>query len=261
MEDRFERIRMREEQNALHAKLFMLELDTKLIPEKNKHKYTPEGLKQTQDREFFSRMKNLNQKFTKLVNQRKKTVITRYKTDAVLNLSSIDLSADETRVLAQGFIFSPTLRELPIRDIIIGVEALVKTGKITQEIATDPRNTTITEIDRMQRREKQKPSKPNLSKREWAAVQTLAAEKDRRIVNGDKGDKSIVMDYGLEALECEEDTTAILNEESYLAKLKDRIQPHIKIEEHPTPQHERKLNAALRKIIKAGKSIPENTQR
>ena len=73
----------------------------------------------------------------------------------MLNLSSIDLSADETRVLAQGFIFSPTLRELPIRDIIIGVEALVKTGKITQEIATDPRNTTITEIDRMQRREKQ----------------------------------------------------------------------------------------------------------
>ena len=66
---------MREELNVLHAKLFMLELDTKLIPEKNKHKYTPEGLKQTQDREFFSRMKNLNRKFTKLVNQRKKTVI------------------------------------------------------------------------------------------------------------------------------------------------------------------------------------------
>ena len=83
MEDRFARIRMREELNALHAKLFMLELDTKLIPEKNKHKYTPEGLKQTQDREYFSRMKNLNRKFTKLVNQRKKTVITRYKMDAV----------------------------------------------------------------------------------------------------------------------------------------------------------------------------------
>ena len=65
------------------------------------------------------------------------------------------------------------------------------------------------------------------------------------------------MDYGLEALECEEVTTAILNEESYLAKLKERIQPHIKIDEDPTPQHEKKLNAALRKMVKAGKSMPE----
>jgi len=72
MEDRFARIRMREELNALHAKLFMLELDTKLIPEKNKHKYTPEGLKQTQDREYFSRMKNLNRKLTKLVSVKPK---------------------------------------------------------------------------------------------------------------------------------------------------------------------------------------------
>ena len=102
MEDRFARIRMREELNALHAKLFMLELDTKLIPVKNKPKYKLEGLKQTQDREYFSRMKNLNKKFTLLVNQRKKKVIAQYKLDAVLNLCSIDLSADETRVLAPG---------------------------------------------------------------------------------------------------------------------------------------------------------------
>ena len=102
MENTFASIRMRVEMNALHAKLFMLELDTKLIPEKNKHKYTLEGLKQT-------RMKNLNRKFTKLVKQRKKKVITRYKMDVVLNLSSIDLSADEMRVLAWGFIFGPTL--------------------------------------------------------------------------------------------------------------------------------------------------------
>ena len=69
-------------------------------------------------------------------------------------------------------------------------------------------------------------------------MRTLAAEKDRRIVKWDKGDKSIVMDYGLEALECEEDTTEILNEESYLAKLKDCIQPHIKIDEELTPQQQ-----------------------
>ena len=88
-------------------------------------------------------------------------------------------------------------------------------------------------------------------------MKTLAADTDRRIVKGDKGDKSIVMDYGLEATECEEGTTSILNETTYLAKLQDRIQPHIKIEENPAPAHERKLNSALRKMIKVGKAMAQ----
>jgi len=70
MEDRFARIRMRETLNALHAKLFMLELDTKLVAEAKKHKFTPEILKQAQNREYFKRMKNLNRKFAKLMTQR-----------------------------------------------------------------------------------------------------------------------------------------------------------------------------------------------
>ena len=79
-------------------------------------------------------------------------------------------------------------------------------------------------------------------------------------MKGDKGDKSIVMDYGLEATECEEGTTSILNETTYLAKLQDRIQPHIKIEENPAPAHERKLNSALRKMIKVGKTMAKHQQ-
>ena len=67
------------------------------------------------------------------------------------------------------------------------------------------------------------------------------------------GDKSKVIDSGLEALECEEDTIPILNKDSYLAKLKYCRQSHIKIDEHPTPQQERKLNTALRKMVKEGK--------
>ena len=47
-----------------------------------------------------------------------------------------------------------------------------------------------------------------------------------------------------------------MNEESCLDKLKDRIEPHIKIDEDPAPQHETKLNVALRKMIKTGKSMP-----
>ena len=45
------------------------------------------------------------------------------------------------------------------------------------------------------------------------------------------------MDYGWETLDNEEDTTVILNEDSYLAKLKDRITPHIHMDEAPAPVH------------------------
>jgi hypothetical protein len=231
LEERFARIRMRETLNALHAKLFMLELDIKLIPETNRLKYTPEVLKQAQNREYFTRMRNLNRKFSKLMAQRNNNKEMQFKMDAVLNRSSKELTAVETRILARGFKFRPSLQRLPIKDIVIGIETLIKTAKMPPETATELRNITITEIDKMQRTEKRKPSKPNLSRQEWQAVKTLAADTDRRIVKGDKGDKSIVMDYGLEATECEEGTTSILNETIYLAKLLDRIQPHIKIEE------------------------------
>ena len=61
------------------------------------------------------------------------------------------------------------------------------------------------------------------------------------------------MDF--EALDNDEETTTVMNEETYLGKLKECIEPHIKIDEDPTPQHERKLNAVLRKMIKTGKSM------
>ena len=44
MEDRFAKIRMREMLNALHAKLFLLDLDIKLVSEKGKKAYTPDIL-------------------------------------------------------------------------------------------------------------------------------------------------------------------------------------------------------------------------
>ena len=64
------------------------------------------------------------------------------------------------------------------------------------------------------------------------------------------------MDYGWEIIDNEEDKTVILNEESYLAKLKDRITQHIHIDDDPAPVHERKLNAPIRKIIQAEKQKP-----
>ena len=109
LEERFARIRMRETLNALHAKLFMLELDIKLIPETNRLKYTPEVLKQAQNREYFTRMRNLNRKFSKLMAQRNNNKEMQFKTDAVLNRSSKELTVVETRILARGFKFRPSL--------------------------------------------------------------------------------------------------------------------------------------------------------
>jgi hypothetical protein len=42
----------------------------------------------------------------------------------------------------------------------------------------------------------------------------------RRIVPADKGDKTIVTDYGLEALECKEDDTIILQERDLSLKIR-----------------------------------------
>ena len=55
---------------------------------------------------------------------------------------------------------------------MIGIETLIKTAKMPPETATELRNITITEIDKMQRTEKRKPSKPNLLRQECQAVNT-----------------------------------------------------------------------------------------
>ena len=121
----------------------------------------------------------------------------------MLNLSSVPLSANEINVLTRGFKFRPTLylEDLPIKEIIVATESMIKTANISSDTATKIRNTTIKEIGRMQDLEKRRPTKKNLSTKEWKAVKTLAADTKRRIVPADKGDKTIVTctDYGLQA--------------------------------------------------------------
>ena len=104
---------------------------------------------------------------------------------------------------------------------------------------------------------KSRPTKKNLSIKEWKAVKAIAADTTRRIVPADKGDKTIVTDYGLEALECKEDDTTILPEGTYLSKLEERIKAHVKLEHNPAIQHEKKLNSALQKMHQARKLMPK----
>ena len=81
----------------------------------------------------------------------------KFKLDAVLNLSSKKLSQEEAQILARGFKFRPTLEELPIKDIIVATETLIKTAGISDDTATKIRNMTIKEIGHMQDEEKDRP--------------------------------------------------------------------------------------------------------
>ena len=102
-------------------------------------------------------MRNLNRKFSKLMAQRNNNKEMQFKMDAVLNRSSkeLELTAVETRILARGFKFRPLLQRLPIKDIVIGIETLIKTAKMPPETATELRNITITEIDKCKERRKE----------------------------------------------------------------------------------------------------------
>ena len=260
MEDRFAQIRIREQLNMLHAKLFLLELDIKIYPNKEKYARSPAELKKTQDREYFMRRKILERKFAQLMSQKQKSMPPNLKLDAVVNLSSKELSEEETNVLARGFKFRPTLEELPIKEIIIGTEALIKTAGVQPDVASRLRNMTIKEIGRMQDLEKRRPTKKNLSTKEWKAVKTIAADKSIRVVPADKGDKSIVTDYGLEALDHKEDNSTVVDEGTYLSKLQERIITHTKIDFNPVLKHEKQLNLALQKMHQARKHMPTHNK-
>ena len=88
MEERCAKIRMREVLNSMHAKLFLLELDTKTAHMKERYRLEPQLLKKTQDREYFKRMKTLNKKFMKMLSLRKSKISIPLVKDAVINLSS-----------------------------------------------------------------------------------------------------------------------------------------------------------------------------
>ena len=152
------------------------------------------------------------------------------------------------------------LRGASIKDIIIGTETLIKTAGIKPDVATKLRNMTIKEIGRMQDLEKRRPTKKNLTTKEWKAVKTIAADTSRRVVPADKGDKSIVTDYGLEALDHKEEEAAVLDEGTYLGKLQERIKAHTKIDANPAIKHEKKLNSALQKMHQVGKHMTINNR-
>ena len=58
---------MREQLNALHAKLFLMNIDIKIYPSKESYKMTPEMLRKSQNREYLKRLKKRNKKFARMM--------------------------------------------------------------------------------------------------------------------------------------------------------------------------------------------------
>ena len=141
---------------------------------------------------------------------------------------------------------------------------MIKTANISADTATKIRNTTIKEIGRMQDLEKRRPTKKNLSTKEWKAVKTLAADTTRWIAPADKADKLIRMEYGYTDADRsygEEDMEPmVVGENTYLAELKDRVKLHHKIKEDPSCKHEMKLNLALDRMNKKKKKKAQSTE-
>ena len=210
LEIMFGKKRRRELLNSLHAKLFYLQFqaDTDL----NLTNHSEDDLKKIRDREYRSRSKIHDKKFAKLRAKQKKDKLGReFIMDAVINRSSRDITENEHRVLARGFKFRPSLKTIPIEEYIIATESILKTAKLTDEEATRLRVTVALELERMQRLEKRRPTKPNMTAKEWAAVKELQKDEKITIVSADKGDNSVVMDYIHDGIELEEGKPVIMD--------------------------------------------------
>ena len=265
LERRFAKIRMRELLNSLHAKAFVLQMEIDSYPEKETYKLSGEKLKEIQNREYYERSKRHTQRFAILKAKSKASKDGRnFIYDAVLNLSDKPLSDSQERVLARGFKFRPSLTKIPEIEMITATESVITTSKMNKEKAALLRNTVVTELKRMHHLEKKRPTKSNLSPAEWAAVKQIREDKSLIVIPADKGDKTIRMEYGCtdaDRSDGEEDMEPmIVGENTYLAKLKDRVKVHHKIKEDPSCKHEKKLNSALDRMKKKKKKEAQSTE-
>ena len=113
---------------------------------------------------YRKRIKNQSPKLQKLRDKAlNKRTEKQNKFDAVLSLSSRQLSKEETEVLALGFNFRPSLPDLPIKDYIVATESYIKKANLDETTGAEIRNAIIRETDRMMRENKRKPQRTNLS--------------------------------------------------------------------------------------------------
>ena len=185
LEENFAKKRMREQLNYLHAKLFIKSMQIASLPqtEGSDSDQRQAEYKNAQNKVYFEHLRIQNKKLKKLRRAGKENRISRnFKTEAVINLSSKSLSEAQTRVLARGVKFRPSLKEVPALEYITAVEALISSKKIEPNEATLMRNTVVKEIDHMIKRERKRPSRQNLSPTEWQAIKELKEDQTRIVI-------------------------------------------------------------------------------
>ena len=177
--------------------------------------------------EYLARSKVHIRKFLKLKKQQEKVRGDKFKMDAVIDLSSKSLTAYQHRVLARGFKFRPTANRLPVKEIVVETEKMIVSLKMEASMAMVLRHTVLLELCRMEKMEKKKKTKSNLSKAEWAAIKQLRDDPEIIIIPADKGDKSIRLNYGLtdeekdNLVDIQDFGPSILENQSYLQKMKE----------------------------------------
>lgn len=152
----------------------------------------------------------------------------------VVNLSSRLLSRAEEDVLARGLNFAPAPKKVPVAEIVATVEdGLRRTGLPQAQLA---RAKIVGCLNRA------KPPPTNLCPAEHKAIKKLKEDESIVIAPADKGSATVVMnrkEYD------EKIRTLLTDSDTYRRLVRD-----------PTPSQERKLNALLLPLMRAG-SIPE----
>ena len=158
----------------------------------------------------------------------------------VRNLSSIPLSEEQERLLAQGPKFSIKPRQHPVSEYVVAVEQAC--SRLDKGEAEEIRVEVKKALKRVQCNPR--PSS-NISKQEYKALKELKEDKKRIILTTDKGVSLVIMDRTEYKKKAEE----LLNTGTYK-----------KIPEDPTKKQKNKLISIL-KNIKAEGGLKEETYR
>lgn len=206
LEDRFAKIRMREQLNHLFAKKLILEMKATFalnqFGKNNPATETTELANQCKDKSYKERAKIQKKKFSKLFHNKKEGKIHTQKKQpaiemkSVMNLSSIPLTEQQMKILSLGFKFRPTLRKIPIQEYIVAAEAYATTSKMDGELKMKFLRTMQQGLQKTIEKTKWKPVKLNLTREDWQTISEMKNWTDRRIIQDDKNDITIVIDEG-----------------------------------------------------------------
>jgi hypothetical protein len=150
--------------------------------------------------------------------------------DCVVNMSACELSEMELTLLSKGLKFVPSPKEVPVKDIITGVEEIA--SKLGSEKAEELRHETKRIL------KKYKNPVDNLTRLEKRAIGSLKAKADEIVIlQADKGNKTVVM-----------------NKNDYEEKMQDALikQKVQKIPKDLTDYESRKVVKVLKKIEELG---------